>query len=149
MFSFFTKRHFFSDEEEKRIMDAIREAELESSGEIRLFVESNCPKDIRARTLEMFKRLKMYRTRERNGVLIYIAMDDHRYAIFGDEGIHAKMGFEFWTSEVADLKKYFLENQIVTGICQVVLDIGQALKKHFPYPPDDKNELPNKPVYGR
>jgi uncharacterized membrane protein len=149
MFSFFTKRQFFSKEEEKQIMEAIREAELASSGEIRLFVESSCPKDIRARTIEMFKRLKMQRTRERNGVLIYIAMDDHRYAIFGDEGIHSKMGYEFWTTEVSDLKKYFIDNQIVEGICQVVLDIGQALHKHFPHPPDDKDELPNKPVYGR
>jgi uncharacterized membrane protein len=147
----FWKRHtkFFDDIEEKRIMAAIREAELASSGEIRVYVESKCPNTVEKRTVQVFKKLKMYRTRERNGVLIYLAMESHKFAIFGDEGIHKKMGFSFWTAEAANLKAFLTEGRVVDGVCQIAKDIGQVLKTHFPHQPDDVNELPDTPVYGR
>ena len=72
-----------------------------------------------------------------------------RTAIFGDEGIHKKMGFSFWTTEVATLKTFLTEERMVDGICKVALDIGEVLKVHFPYQSDDKNELSDKPVYGK
>lgn len=143
------KKQFFNNEEEERIMAAIGMAETASSGEIRLYVESECADSVEKRTVEIFKKLKMHKTRERNGVLIYIAMESRKFAIFGDEGIHKKMGFSYWTTEVATLKTFLVDERIVDGVCQVALDIGEALKAHFPYQSDDKNELPDKPVYGK
>jgi uncharacterized membrane protein len=144
----FIKKKFFTKAEEKHILSAIKEAELASSGEVRVFVESHCKGDIEKRTIEVFKKLKMNMTRERNGVLIYVAMKDRRFAIYGDEGIHQKMGFQFWKLEAATLKDHFVENKIVEGLRTTIISIGQVLKTHFPYLDDDKNELPDNIVYG-
>ena len=143
------KKQFFNQDEEKHIMKAIRQAEKESSGEVRLYVESHCKIPAAERAMAMFKKLKMHRTTERNGVLIYIAMMDKHFAIFGDEGIHQKMGFSFWTKEAETLKAHLSKGEIVEGICEAIQDIGQVLKEHFPPNDDDKNELSDKPVYGR
>ncbi len=143
------KKQFFNQDEEQHIMKAIRHAEKESSGEVRLYVESHCKTATHERAMAMFKKLKMHRTAERNGVLIYIAMMDKQFAIFGDEGIHQKMGFNFWTSEAETLKTYLSKGETVEGICKAIEDIGQVLKEHFPPNGDDKNELSDKPVYGR
>ena len=148
-FPFFKKKTFFNPAEEKQIMASIRHAETASSGEIRVYVESHCTTTPPERTIDMFKKLKMHRTKERNGVLLYVAIKDHKFAIFGDEGIHQKMGIQFWKTEAATLKSFFEKEQIVEGLCQVVEDIGQTLKVHFPRASDDKNELPDKPVYGK
>ena len=143
------KKKFFNKIEEQRIMAAIRTAEKASSGEIRVYVESNCAESVEKRTIEIFKKLKMYRTHERNGVLIYIAIESRKFSIFGDEGIHKKMGFSFWTDEAATLKSYLSDDKIVDGVCKVAIDIGEVLKVHFPHQADDKNELPDAPVYGK
>jgi uncharacterized membrane protein len=150
MFSIFKKKkkQFFTNDEEQQIMLAIKTAERESSGEIRVFVESNCVGTIEKRTVEVFKKLKMQRTRERNGVLVYVATDSRHFSVFGDEGIHKKMGSQFWTSEAATFKEALGNGNMIGGICQVVLDIGEGLKTHFPHQSDDKNELSDKPVYG-
>jgi uncharacterized membrane protein len=149
MLPFFNKKTFFNREEEKQIMASIRHAERASSGEIRLYVESHCKIATRERTIEVFKKLKMQHTRERNGVLVYMAKEDRKFAIFGDEGIHKKLGIHFWEVEAATLKTFLIKDEIVPGLCQVIEDIGQTLKKHFPHPPDDKNELSDDVVYGR
>ena len=143
------KKQFFNQEEEKHIMKAIRHAEKESSGEVRLYIESHCKIPAAERAMAMFKKLKMHRTTERNGVLIYMAMIDKQFAIFGDEGIHQKLGFGFWTKEAETLKVHLSNGEIVEGICAAIQDIGQVLKEHFPPNGDDKNELSDKPVYGR
>ena len=139
---------FFKRSEEREIMLAIRQAEKLCSGEVRLFVESNCKIATHERALEVFEKLKMHETNGRNAVLIYVAMKDRKFAIFGDEGIHHKLGFSFWTEEAAVLKSFFKEDKIVEGLCQVVLDIGQVLKEHFPFSASDGNQLSDKPVYG-
>jgi uncharacterized membrane protein len=144
----FIKKKFFTKTEEKHILSAIKEAELASSGEVRVFVESHCKGNIEARTIEIFKQLKMQKTRERNAVLIYVAIKDRRFTIFGDEGIHQKMGFQFWNEEAAILKSFFVENKIIEGLNATIISIGQILKEHFPYPSDDKNELPDTIAYG-
>jgi uncharacterized membrane protein len=144
----FTKKKFFTETEEKHITSAIKAAELASSGEVRVFVESHCKIEIEKRTIEVFKKLKMHTTLERNAVLIYVAIKDRRFTIFGDEGIHQKMGFQFWTNEASTLKNYFVENKIVEGLNTVIIDIGQVLKEHFPHKSDDKNELSNDIAYG-
>ena len=149
MFPFFKTKQFLSRDDERRVMASIKHAEKESSGEVRVYIESRCHKLTNERTVEIFRKLKMRNTRERNGVLIYIAVEDKKFAIFGDEGIHQKMGFSFWTNEAATLKSFLSEDKMVDGICRLVQDIGQTLKTHFPHPTDDKNELPDKPVYGK
>jgi uncharacterized membrane protein len=150
MFSIFKKKkkQFFTPAEEKQIMAAIKTSEGSSSGEIRVFVESNCVGTVEKRTVEVFKKLKMHLTHERNAVLVYLATDSRHFAVFGDEGIHQKMGFQFWTNEAATFKSALAKGDIIGGICDVILDIGQTLKTHFPHPPQKKNELPDKPVYG-
>jgi uncharacterized membrane protein len=149
MLPFFNKKTFFNREEEKQIMASIRHAERASSGEIRVYVESHCKITTHERTIEMFKKLNMHRTQARNGVLVYIAKEDRKFAIFGDEGIHQKMGIRFWESEAATLRTFLIKDEIVAGLCQIIEDIGQTLKTHFPHPPNDKNELPDDVVYGR
>lgn len=145
----FWKTKFFTDEEEKQIMRSIRRAEQGTSGEVRLYVESHCKKQTHERTIEIFKKLKMYMTKERNGVLIYMALKDKKFAIFGDEGIHQKLGHSFWQEE-AQLLKGFLQNEEITeGVCQVVETIGNKLKTIFPDDSEGTNELSDKPVYGR
>lgn len=104
MFGLFKKkqREYFTPAEKDIIVTAIQEAERRTSGEIRIYVESKCEMVnpvLRAR--EIFYQLKMDQTASRNGVLLYLAMDDHQLAVFGDEGIHQKVGHEFWQKEVA------------------------------------------------
>jgi uncharacterized membrane protein len=151
MLSIFKKKDFFSPAERARIIDAIRVAEMQTSGEIRLFVESRCryvePLD---RATEIFWGLKMDHTVERNGVLIYVAIRDHQLAILGDEGIHQKVGSEFWKKEVDNMLKHFQNKEYVEGIMAIVEDIGVALRTNFPYVSStDKNELPDDIVFGK
>lgn len=152
MFSLFRrKKEFFTAEERQLIVDAIRSAEHMTSGEVRVFVESKCPyMDAIDRASQLFFKLEMERTDERNGVLIYVATKDRQLAVFGDEGIHQKVGNEYWTDEVQKMIRAFNNDNYAEGIRQVVTDIGQALTMHFPYNNDtDKNELPDDIVFGK
>ena len=128
---------------------AIKEAEKHTSGEVRVFVESKCsyvdPVD---RAKEIFFNLKMELTEDRNAVLLYMAMDDHQLALFGDEGIYQRLGAEYWVKEARKILSAFTKNDYTGGICEVVKDIGQALKEQFPYENDDKNELPDDIIFG-
>jgi len=152
MFSIFKKKKdFFTIEEKQLITQAIQQAERMTSGEVRLFVESKCSyMDAIDRAAELFFKLQMEKTDDRNAVLIYIAMDDHQLAVFGDEGIHKKVGNEYWSTEVKKMITNFNRNNYAEGISEVVNDIGEALTKHFPYNNDtDKNELPDDIVFGK
>ena len=144
------KKSFFSKEDEERMVQAIRFAEKQTSGEVRLFVESHCsyiqPID---RAKELFAELKMTATKDRNGVLLYFAMKDRQMAIWGDEGIHQKMGQGFWEKEVAKILADFKKEHFVEGICNMIQAVGEALKKNFPYASDDKNELDDTIVFGK
>lgn len=148
---FFKKKTFFSAAEQARIVEAIRIAEKETSGEIRLYVESRNPLvEPLERAAAIFFKLKMQETQHRNGVLLYIAMDDHELALFGDEGIHQKVGSEYWKNEVKKMLVEFGNQHIAIGIENCVLQIGQTLKETFPYEATtDKNELPDDIVFGK
>lgn len=153
MFSIFGKKvnHFFSPEENQRIVAAIRDAERVTSGEIRIYVESHCrfmdPVD---RAVELFYGLKMEKTEQRNGVLLYIATKDHQLALYGDEGIHQKVGNDFWNAEVKQILNAFNAAHFADGVIQIVKEVGEALQAHFPYTADtDKNELPDEIVFGK
>jgi uncharacterized membrane protein len=152
MFPFFRKKkEFFTLEDQQLITDAIRSAERMTSGEVRVFVESKCSyMDALDRAAELFLRLKMDRTGDRNAVLVYVAMEDQQLAVLGDENIHKKVGNEYWNSEVSKMINNFNKQNYAEGIRQVVLSIGEALVKHFPYNIDtDKNELPDEIVFGK
>ena len=150
LFSFFKKREFFSAKDKEQIVQAIRLAEKETSGEIRIYIESkNAYMDAIDRAGEIFFRLQMQKTDDRNAVIVYLAVKDHQLAVFGDEGIHAKVGQEYWNREVAQMISSFNKEDYAEGIRQCVADIGEALHKHFPFENDtDKNELPDDIVFG-
>ncbi|HEX5654474.1 MAG TPA: TPM domain-containing protein [Chitinophagaceae bacterium] len=150
LFPWLKQKEIFSPEEKQRIVEAVRVAERMTSGEVRVFVESRCRwVDAIDRAAELFFRLKMDQTVDRNGVLIYVAVKDHQLAVFGDEGIHKKMGNEYWLLEVKKMIAAFDRQDYAEGIRQCVEDIGRALHQHFPFNNDtDKNELPDEIVFG-
>ena len=145
------QKEFFSEEEKQQLVAAIQQAEKRTSGEVRIFVESRCRfVDAVDRAKELFLQLGMEKTKERNATLIYIAFEDHQLAILGDEGIHQKVGQEYWNKEVAKIIHEFRSEHILDGICQVVYDIGEALQQFFPYDNEtDKNELPDDIIFGK
>ena len=145
------KKDFFTEEEKQQLIDAIQKAEQQTSGEVRIFVESKCRYvDALDRAQEIFFTLKMNETELRNGTLIYVAIKDKQAAVFGDEGIHQKVGEQYWKDVVTKMLLLFRNEKLVDGICQGIHDLGQALKFYFPYNSDtDKNELPDEIVFGR
>jgi len=148
---FFRRKEFFSDAEKQQIVAAIQAAEKQTSGEIRVYVESRCryvdPLD---RAAEIFSGLKMQQTAIHNGVLVYVALKDRQLAILGDRGIHEKVGNEFWNKEVRQILSDFNKANYAEGIAKVVGDIGEALRTHFPYDREgDINELPDDIVFGK
>ena len=151
MFSFFKKKNFFTAEEQQLIIEAIHNAERMTSGEVRVFVESKCSyMDAIDRAAELFFQLEMQKTDDRNAVLVYVAMKDRQLAVFGDEGIHNKVGNEYWSTEVKKIISNFNRENYAVGIAEVVKDIGVALTKNFPFNNDtDKNELPDDIVFGK
>ena len=145
------KKEFFSAQERKHVIEAIRLAEQTTSGEIRIFVESRCKfVDPLDRAAELFWSLQMDRTKDHNAVLIYIATRDHQVAIFADKGIHEKVGDIFWQKEVLAMITHFRENHYADALLEVIKDIGEALQIHFPYIREtDKNELPDDIIFGK
>jgi len=148
---FSRKKEFFNAEERQHIVDAVRQAEQRTSGEIRVFVESRCRfVDAIDRAAEIFFNLEMQKTENRNAVLIYVAMKDRQLAIFGDEGIHQRVTDEYWKAKVQKMIGKFNRDDYADGIRHCVLDIGEALHNHFPYDRQvDKNELPDDIVFGK
>lgn len=151
LFPWQKSREFFTPEEKAAILSAIRSAEQRTSGEVRLFVESKCSfVDALDRAKEVFAQLKMDQTDERNATLVYIAVDDRQAAVYGDEGIHQKVGQKYWEDEIQKMLLYFQQEHLVDGIVQCINDIGEALHYYFPYDRDtDKNELPDDIVFGK
>ena len=142
---------FFIESEKERIVEAVRQAERRTSGEVRVFVESRCKyMDAIDRAAELFFSLKMEKTDLRNGVLVFVAIKDKQVAVFGDEGIYKKMTQAFWDAEVKKMLVQFKNDNIPDGIIAVVNDIGEALYRNFPYDSSmDKNELPDDIVFGK
>ncbi len=151
MFSFLRrKKKFFSEEEQRLIVSAIQKAERATSGEVRVFVESRCSyMDALDRAVELFAQMGMQATEERNGVLVYVAIKDQQFAVFGDEGIHRKVGTDYWNTEVIKMMRDFNRENYAVGIAGCVEDIGHALQQFFPYTENDKNELSDDIQFGR
>ena len=151
MWPFSRKKEFFSKEENDMIVQAIRDAERQTSGEVRVFVESHCrfidPLD---RAREIFTQLKMENTEQHSGVLFYVAIKDRQLAIFADSGIHAAAGEQYWKDVVKQILFLFNKENYAIGIKECITKIGEALKNHFPYERDiDKNELPDEIIFGK
>lgn len=153
MFSFFKRKpaQYFTEEQSKSIVEAIALAEKQTSGEIRIYIESKNPYvNSLDRARELFFSLKMNETKERNAVLIYLAMKHREVALFGDEGIHLRVGQAFWEEEVKKMLLIFSNQEIVNGITQCIANIGSVLSKEFPFDGlTDKNELPDEIVFGK
>src|SRR5688572_16552242 len=150
MFSFLKrKKQFFSPEEQRLIISAIQNAERCTSGEVRVYVESRCSyMDALDRAVELFGQMGMQATKERNAVLVYVAVKDHQLAVFGDEGIHRKVGPDYWNTEVIKMIRDFNRDDYALGIAGCVEDIGRALQEHFPYTDKDTNELSDEIHFG-
>ncbi|MBX9448235.1 MAG: TPM domain-containing protein [Taibaiella sp.] len=147
-----TSRGLLSEEDQVRITNAIAKAEITTSGEIRVYIENQCAAPSALdRAAEVFNKLEMHKTTLRNGVLIYVALQDHVAAIFGDEGIYRKTGGQqYWEEEFEVFRQHLSHGEVVEGIEHVVGDIGYSLAEYFPYVPGtDKNELPDEIVFGQ
>lgn len=138
-----TARNFFSKLEIKKIVAAIQEAEKDTSGEIRVHIDNFCKGDAIERATEVFFKLKMNETALRNGVLIYLAVKDHKFAIIGDEGINNVVENDFWEDIKNDMTQSFRNNLFTDGIIYGVLRCGKKLKAYFPHQEDDIDELSN------
>ena len=129
--------------EEKILVEAIAIAEKNTSGEIRVHIEKTCKGDAVKQAKVIFEKLGMTATEARNGVLIYIAEESHKFAIIGDAGIHEKVGHDFWDHSKDLMLQHFKKGEFVEGIKEAVLSCGEALKKYFPFQNNDSNELSN------
>lgn len=133
--------NFFSEEQKKQITDAIGEAELNTSGEIRLHVEGRCSVDVLDRAAYVFEKLNIHKTAQRNGVLFYLAVYDRKFAILGDAGINRLVSEDFWDEIKGTMLVLFREGKITEGLSKGILMAGEQLKVNFPYQKDDVNEL--------
>ncbi len=145
------RKSLLSEEDNRLIVKAIRQAEKSTSGEVRVFIESRCAwVNAIDRAVEIFLTLKMDKTELRNGVIVYVAIKDRQLAVYGDEGIHKIVGNEYWNRVVGEMLDNFNRADYGKGIAECVIQIGDALKAHFPFDTDtDKNELPDEIVFGR
>ncbi|HNY59542.1 MAG: TPM domain-containing protein [Bacteroidales bacterium] len=132
-----------SSEDEKSVRQAIIDAELKTSGEIRVHIEENCRVDVLDRAAYVFEKLKMHKTKFRNGALFYLSMNDHKFAVIGDAGINAVVEDNFWEEVRDKLAVYFANGQFADGLVHGIKLTGERLKRYFPYPDDDINELPD------
>lgn len=133
---------FFSTEEDRRIVDAIRDAEGKTSGEVRVHLENHCKEDPVTRAWEVFGELHMHETEARNGVLFYLAVQDKCFAVVGDQGINQKVEEDFWDSVKAEMESKFRAGQFVDGLRNGIIAAGEKLATYFPHAGgDDVNEL--------
>ncbi len=142
-------KYFFTSQEQQQITQAIREAELNTSGEVRVHIENRCSGDVLDRAAYIFKQLNMHRTKLRNGVLFYLSVNDHKYAILGDVGINQKVPDTFWDEIKEEMAGLFMAGNLADGLTGGIRKAGEQLKTHFPYQKDDVNELSDEISFGK
>jgi uncharacterized membrane protein len=140
---------FLSKEQQKAIEDAIKSAEHNTSGEIRVHIENEVKEDVLDRAAYMFKMLKMHKTAERNGVLFYLAVKTKKFAIIGDAGINKRVPENFWDNIKERMLEQFSDGKFTEGLVLGLKMAGEQLKKHFPYQKDDVNELSDEISFGK
>jgi uncharacterized membrane protein len=140
---------YFTEENKLQIANAIRVAEMNTSGEIRLHIEKYCKGDVLDQAAYVFEKLEMHKTQLRNGVLFYLAVEDHKLAILGDAGINQKVQEDFWNETKEIVLSKFKEGNLTEGLTTGILMAGEKLKEHFPYLEGDTNELSNEISFGK
>lgn len=141
-------KDFFTAAESEQIVQAIRDAEKSTSGEIRVHLEERCKVgDPLKRAIELFGKLKMHATEQRNGVIFYLAVEDKKFAIYGDKGINEKVPADFWQQTRDLMQSHFKEGRFTQGLSEGILLAGVQLKAYFPYQSDDINELDDEISY--
>ena len=143
-----TAKKFFTPEQQADILKAVQQAELNTSGEIRVHIENKCEGDALHRSAYLFKKLGMTKTAQRNGVLFYLAVEHHKFAVLGDTGIDALVPENFWDDVKLIMLNDFKEGQFTEGLTQAIALAGELLKKHFPHQKNDINELPDDVSFG-
>ncbi len=141
--------NFFTQEEKESIKKSIVEAELNTSGEIRVHIEGVCANDVLDRAAYVFEKLAMHKTEQRNGVLFYLAVKNRKFAILGDAGINKVTPENFWENIKESMSEHFKESRFAEGLITGIKMAGEQLKSHFPYQQDDINELPDDISFGR
>ncbi len=136
-------KDFFSAAEKERIKQAIQQVEKKTSGEIRVYIQPYCRGDVLEIATSLFHHLKMHETKDRNGVLFFLAYKERRFAIIGDEHIHQKVGNYFWDDAKKQMEEFFSQKKFAEGLQKGIEMTGEKLKQYFPYSEDDKNELPD------
>ncbi len=139
----------FTKAERAAIENAIGRAEQKTNGEIQVHIENHCKKDVLDRAAEVFATLKMHKTSERNGVLFYLALQDHKFAILGDSGINKVVPDNFWEEAKTLTLKWCKAGDIAKGLQEGILLAGKQLSAHFPKSDDNTNELSNDISFGK
>lgn len=142
-------KNFFSETEKEKIVNSIKLAEKETSGEIRVHIDKRCKGDVMDRASFIFEKLEMHKTELRNGVLFYLAVDDHKFAILGDAGINQSVPEDFWEEVKQNMLEHFKENKFAEGLITGIGMAGDKLKTFFPYQLDDVNELDDEISFGK
>jgi uncharacterized membrane protein len=140
---------FFSDEQKHQVKTAIEKMEHKTSGEIRLHVEGDCDGDPYERALHVFHRLHMHKTKHRNAILFYLAVNHKKFAIVGDEGIHKSVPENFWVTVKDHVIAQFKQGKFTEGICEGIDMTGEMLKTHFPKNENEKIKLSDEISYGK
>jgi uncharacterized membrane protein len=140
---------YLSEGDQMQIVNAIRVAETNTSGEIRVHIEKDCKDDVLDRASYIFEKLEMHKTQLRNGVLFYLAVVDKKFAILGDGGINAKVPEDFWESTKNVVISKLKDGFIAEGLAEGILKAGEQLKTYFPYQEDDVNELSDEISFGK
>lgn len=136
-------KDFFTAEQKAQIENAITEAEKLTSGEIRLHIDKTCSGDVLDEAVKIFTKLDMHKTELRNGVLFYLSIEDHKFAVIGDKGINQTVPEGFWDCIYRQIVDYFHKGEFTEGLCWAILEAGKQLVAHFPIAHDDTNELTN------
>ncbi len=133
----------FTEDEQALIRHAVESAEANTSGEIRVCIEKTCSEDVLDRAAKYFYKLDMDKTKLRNGVLIYLATVDRKFAIIGDAGINKVVPGDFWDDAKQAMLELFKYGKLVEGITTGVAMAGEHLKRYFPHGAADHNQLPD------
>jgi uncharacterized membrane protein len=140
---------FFSKDDQKKIEEAVKQAEHKTSGEIRVHIDTHCKGEVLDAAARVFATLGMHKTKLRNGVLIYLALQDKKFAIIGDVGINQKVPVNFWDNIKNDMLEHFRKSEFTTGLIHGISMSGTQLKQHFPHEKNDVNELPDEISFGK
>jgi len=140
---------FLSEPDLESLASAVRQAEAKTSAEIRVHLDHTCNEDALPRAIRIFERLGMHRTAQRNGVLIYISVQDHKLAVIGDAGIHERVGEAYWRGLVDAVRERMRQQRSREGLIHAITELGSTLGHHFPRGPDDRNELSDDVSLGR